>query len=161
MNTQPWEFAVITDKELIGELRRSIKGSIKKIYSLLPVLKLFVKRLRDERLAGALKKTATSEEDTVFYNAPVIILIASKKKGTWTAINCALAAENMMLAAHSLGLGSCFVGRGDFLRKNKKLLESIGLKKGHSIYATLIFGYTEAIPKNAPERKRDNVICWK
>ena len=161
LNTQPWEFVVITDKGLIRELSLTIRKSIKTVHSLLPILKIFVKQLREERVSQAISKTATTEEDTVFYNAPAVIIIASKAKAKWTTINCALAAENMLLAAHALGLGSCFIGRGDFLRGHKELLKRIGLQKDHAIYATLIFGYPKESPGTVPERKMDNIICWK
>jgi nitroreductase len=96
----------------------------------------------------------------VFYSAPLVVLIVSGKKGRWVRTNCALAAENMMLAAHSLGLGSCFIGRTDVIKKSGFPVESIGLDKKHSAEAALIFGYPKEPVKNIPERKKDNIITW-
>ena len=158
LNTQPWEFVVVSEEKLIEEIKRVITRKIKIIYSILPFLKLFVKDLRDEKITGALKKTATTPGDTIFYGAPAVIFIVSKEKGKWTAINCALAAENMMLQAHSLGLGSCFIGRTDFLNKNRKLFKRMGLQKKHSIFAALAIGYPKDSPENIPQRKKDNVL---
>jgi len=160
LNAQPWEFAVVTDRSFIKEMTDSITKAMKRIYSLTPVLRWVSKELRDERSLAAVKKTATSAEDTVFYKAPVVIFIVSQAKGLNAGINCALSAQNMMLAAHSLGLGSCFIGRGNFLQRNKKFRKKIGLSKNHKIYATLIFGYPKDANQHVPQRKRDNVICW-
>lgn len=161
LNSQPWKFIVVTDKNLIGETASAIKSFIKKLYAFLPLARLFIKELRDEKLAGAIRKTATSEEDTVFYGAPLLILIASETNGRWEGINCALAAQNMMLAAHSFGLGSCFIGRGDIIEKCGLLFSKLGIEKKYSIQASLIFGYPKEFPKNIPERIRNNVISWK
>lgn len=161
LNTQPWEFVIVTDKNIIGEMSASIKRFIKKLYTFLPILRIFIKDLRDEKIAGAIKKTALGQTDTVFYGAPLLILIVTKEKGRWVGINCAFAAQNMMLAAHSLGLGSCFIGRTDILKKCGFPLEKLGIDNGYSIEASLIFGYPKEFPKNVPERKKDNIISWR
>lgn len=161
LNKQPWEFIVITNKNLINELSSAIKKIIKRLFLMLPVLKLINKNLRDERTIAAMQKTAASAKDTVFYNAPAVIFIVTKSRDQWAAADCTLAAENMMLAAHSLGLGSCFIGRVKVLSLNKKLLRKIGIAPGYTIHAALIFGYPKEFPKTAPQRKKDNIICWK
>ena len=160
LNKQPWEFIVITNKELINELSCAIRKAIRKLFILSPILRLISRQLRDERTASAIRKTATSKLDTVFYNAPVLIFIVSNQSNKWVGTNCALVAQNMMLAAHSLGIGSCFIGRGLMLG-DKRLLKKIGLRRGYKIYATLSFGYAKELPKNAPQRRKDNLICWK
>ncbi len=161
LNTQPWKFVVITDKKLIDEISSSIKSFLKKVYALLPILSIFIKELRDEKVAGAIRKTATAQEDAVLYSAPLLILIVSDKKDRWTPVNCALAAQNMMLAAHSLGIGSCFIGRVDIIKKYRRFFQKLGIERKYSIQASLIFGYPKEFPKNIPERKKDNIISWK
>lgn len=161
LNSQPWKFIVVIDKKLIDELALVIKGVIKKLYTFLPILRIFIKDLRDAKLAGAMRKTALAQEDTVFYGAPLLILIVSENKNRWEPINCALAAQNMMLAAHSLGLGSCFIGRGDIIEKCGLLKKKLGIGEKYSIQASLIFGYPKEFPKNIPERAKNNVISWK
>ena len=161
LNTQPWKFVVITDRKLIGELSSSIKSFTKKLHTFLPILRIFIKELRDEKTAGAIRKTALSEEDTVFYDASLLILIVSENKGRWVTVNCALAAQNMMLAAHSLGLGSCFIGRMDVIKRCGFPLEKLGIGRRCSVQAALIFGYPKEFPGSMPERKKDNVISWK
>jgi len=46
----------------------------------------------------------------IFYHAPVLILISGTAESLWKAEDCALAAENLMLAAYVAGLGSCWIG---------------------------------------------------
>ena len=161
LNTQPWKFVVITDKKLIVELSLAIRKFIKRLYPLLPFLRLFIKELKDDMIVGAIRKTATSSDDTVFYGAPALVIIASDRKDHWVAVNCALAAQNMMLAAYSLGIGSCFIGRGDVIERRKRLLKKVGIEKGYKIQASMIFGYVKDDPKSAPHRKSDNILSWK
>jgi hypothetical protein len=46
----------------------------------------------------------------VFHHAPVLIVISGIRQGTYIAEDCALAAQNMMLAAFGQGLGTCWIG---------------------------------------------------
>lgn len=47
-----------------------------------------------------------------FYGAPTVITFFAPKNFLFSAEDCALAAENMMLVADSLGIGSCYIGQG-------------------------------------------------
>ena len=47
-----------------------------------------------------------------FYNAPTVITMFAPKNFLFSAEDCAVAAENMMLAADALGIGSCYIGQG-------------------------------------------------
>ena len=66
-----------------------------------------------------------------------------------------------MLAAHSLGLGSCWIGFAHFLGLNKQWLKKIGVPKGFHIAAALVFGYTKGKHPHGPMRKPNaDVIKW-
>lgn len=47
-----------------------------------------------------------------FYDAPTVITMFAPKNFLFSAEDCAAAAENMMLAADALGVGSCYIGQG-------------------------------------------------
>ncbi len=47
-----------------------------------------------------------------FYNAPTVITFFAPKNFLFAGEDCACAAENMMLMADSLGVGSCYIGQG-------------------------------------------------
>lgn len=47
-----------------------------------------------------------------FYGAPTVITLFAPKDFLFSKEDCALAAENMMLAADALGIGSCYIGQG-------------------------------------------------
>lgn len=49
---------------------------------------------------------------SAFYDAPTVITLFAPRNFLFAAEDCAVAAENMMLAADALGVGSCYVGQG-------------------------------------------------
>jgi len=95
MDSQPCRFIVITDKKKIKEFSDKVKDKV----GILGFGARFAERMK-------------LKEDVIFYGAPLLILIVAEKGSNsgWTKIDCALAAQNMMLRAYDLGLGSCFIG---------------------------------------------------
>ena len=47
-----------------------------------------------------------------FYDAPTVITFFAPKQFLFSVDDCAVAAENMVLAADALGIGSCYIGQG-------------------------------------------------
>ena len=47
-----------------------------------------------------------------FYHAPTVITLFAPKDFLFSTEDCALVAENMMLAADAFGVGSCYIGQG-------------------------------------------------
>jgi nitroreductase len=48
-----------------------------------------------------------------FYNAPTVLTLFAPKNFLYSAADCCVAAQNIMLASHSLGVGSCMVARAE------------------------------------------------
>jgi nitroreductase len=78
--------------------------------------------------------------------APVTIVIcADIKKSRWAVIDCSLAAQNIMLQAHALGLGTCFVG--SFSEKNVKKVLSI--PDSYKIIGLFPLGYPQSTDQSS------------
>lgn len=97
VNEQPWIFTVIQDRALLAGISHDAKALLLQC----PPLSIAAHNLRD-----LLKEPAFD----IFYHAPALIVISSATHGQWAVENCALAAQNLMLTAHSLGLGTCWIG---------------------------------------------------
>lgn len=69
------------------------------------------KKLRDEISALNCKIGGWNEDFDPFYNAPVILMVVADKSFPTSIYDGSLVMENMMLAAHSLGLGSIWIHR--------------------------------------------------
>ncbi len=155
LNRQPWKFIVINNRELIEELSMAARQNIKCLHKLVPILRWFSNDLKDPQVIGAINKTVHSPEDTIFYNAPLVIAIAADARLKETNKDACLAGENMTLMAHSLGIGSCFIGRGRAIPK-KLLLERFNLPGYYSFPIFMVFGYPDET-RTAPPRKSDTV----
>jgi nitroreductase len=63
-----------------------------------------------------------------------------------------------MLAAHSLGLGSCYIGLANTLNAEKTVLADIGVPEGCEIIAALTIGYPDET-LHAPSRE-PKIVKW-
>jgi nitroreductase len=158
LNRQGWKFVAISDRRLIEELSRAARARLRNIYKMLPLLKVLVKDLRDERTVNAIKKTAQSSDDTVFYSAPLVVFIANDSRARSTEKDCYIAAQNMMLAAHSFGVGSCFIGRGKVIPR-RLLLEKLDVEPYYTFDACVAFGYPKGVQRTPPPRREGTVKC--
>ncbi len=79
--------------------------------------------------------------------APLIIVIFSEYSHRWVEVDCGMCAQNMMLEAHSLGIGSCFIGAFD--RNGIKNL--LSLPEKFKIIGLITFGYPDE-KENPPGR---------
>ena len=158
-NSQPWRFIVITNRRKIKEISDYIKGWFKKLIILGKVASLFYKRIGED-IKSAEKRVYTGK-DLFLYDAPLVVLVCSKP-GRFHVKDCSCAVQNMMLAANSLGIGSCWIGFADLaLNKSRAMMENLGVPKGHEIMATLAFGYPVKKPDSALPRKEEaDIIKW-
>ena len=149
MNKQPWRFVVIKNRDTIARLSERAK-------------KLWLDtagRTGDPAMAGIIN-TMKSPGFNIFYNAPVLILVFASPEGYRPEYDCALAAENMMLAARSLGIGSCWIGFGMPLGADQAFLDEMKVPAGHRLMAPLVFGYPVKELQPAPARKDDVILNW-
>ena len=157
---QPWKFIVITKEEMIQQLSQNIKQELKKILKWRHIIKFKIKQLKNKETLKNIFFIAFSKKDMIFYNAPALVLIVTKKKLFYDE-SCACCAQNMMLAAHSMGIGSCWIGYASALGLNKKILKKIGIPEKYHISAAIIFGYPKEKNLRASIRKiSSDIIKW-
>ena len=148
MNNQPWRFVVVEDTEAKRKLLQAV----------LPQAKRITESIRDvdpERYE-MIKKRYSELPDPVYYSAPAIVFVIGS--GKYAAHSCPLACENMMLAAHSLGLGSCWVGFGSMVTEDAEARKLFALRDEESIFGPILLGYpygeTVRPPKKEPKVMR-------
>jgi nitroreductase len=148
MNSQPWRFVVIEDPEAKRKLLRAALPQAKQATET-------VKDVDPERYES-IKKRYAELPDPVYYSAPAVIFVIGT--GKYAAHSCPLACENMMLAAHALGLGSCWVGFGAMVTDDPDVRNLLELKEDDAIFGPILLGY----PKTRPERpkKKEPTVKW-
>jgi len=159
-NRQPWKFVVITNKELMKELSEETKKQIEWILKKRRKFRKKYKELEERETLLFLQAVAKSSKDVIFHEAPVVIFIITEDRA-FNDESCACAAENMMLAAWSMGIGSCWIGFAKFLEMNEEAREKIGVPSNHHIASCIVFGYPEKVPKKPlPRKPTSGIMKW-
>lgn len=84
------------------------------------------------------------EIKNAFYGAPSVITLFAPKGFLFAVDDCAVAAENMMLAADSLGIGSCYIGQGWTAFADpygQEILKTWGIRTDYYAVMQLLLGY--------------------
>lgn len=126
---EPWAFVVVQDTDLIRSLSDRAK-------------KYFVEEVRRIQHDGGVR-TLDSFQDpdfNFFYNASTLILVCGKSMGLFVAADCWLAAENLMLAASSMDLGTCVVGSAISGLNSPEVKAELGISVEFSVVAPIIVG---------------------
>lgn len=96
-----------------------------------------------------------------FYGAPVVIVVLADKNSSTRIYDGSLVMANLMLAAHSEGLGSCWIHRAkeEFeSQEGKNILKELGISGDYEGIGHCILGYaSEPYPTAAP-RKKDYIV---
>lgn len=148
MNSQPWRFVVIEDAEKKRMLLRAARPNVQKILDMI--------KDADPVRYEAIQQRLRELPDPVYYSAPAIVFVIGS--GRYAAHSCPLACENMMLAAYSFGIGSCWVGFGAMVTDDTEAKRILDLKEDETIFGPILLGYPEVYP-DRPE-KREAVVKW-
>lgn len=147
MNAQPWAFGVIQDGTRLKEYSEGVKKLLLSKVNEWTWLDRYVEYFRDPNY-------------DIFYNAPALVVIYSKNPTPLSGIDCTLAAENLMLAACGMGLGTCWIGFATELLNQPEVKKDLGVPEEYSTVAPIIVGYPDGpIPereKNPPE-----IVYWR
>lgn len=141
INEQPWHFTVVQNQELLNRINEACKKSF--ISSGHP---LFAERAKEESFS-------------VFYKAPTLIIVSGQQNTVAPQIDCALAMQNMFLAAEAVGVGSCWIHAiaGIFQgEEGEALKKELHIPATHIPYCSGAFGY-KAMDAQAPERKENTI----
>ena len=135
---QPWQFIVVTDREMIKRLSDESKRNLIADMERNPASpsRNYEAVLRDKNF-------------NIFYNAPSLVFIGGTKGTRSLQVDCALAACYLMFSACQRNLGSCWIGLGKFIL-DPEVRRLIGMPKDYEIVAPVILGYPRSIPDIPP-----------
>lgn len=100
-------------------------------------------------------------ERSAFHGAPAVITLFAPKDWYNFTIDCAAAAENIMLAAWSLGLGSCMIARAEETfasDRGREIKCQWGLDDSLEAKIHVVVGFPEGKIPDARERKDGHVV---
>lgn len=93
-----------------------------------------------------------------FYGAPVVLIVLADKNWANRVYDGSLVMGNLMLAAHALGIGSCWIHRAkeEFeSAEGKAILKSLGIEGEYEGIGHCVLGYPDGpLPQAAPRKKK-------
>lgn len=147
MGLQPWRFIVVRDRALMKQISDYCK----------PVLRRMLEGASDE-MAVVFRDLLSREDFEIFYGAPALVLVLGGEENPYSTYDCTLCAGTMMLAAHAMGIGSCWIGSAGVVAGSSELMKMMRVPPGYEIIAPLIFGYSGERPE-MPARAEPK-ITW-
>ncbi len=184
-NNQPWKFIVIQNPAILDELNQKVKKRLKFFSALcfphewldkkapgdksarlkrwqrflLSVLVHFVGGDADQRAHGGLNAVTSDPSYHSFFHAPtVILLLVDKRAIGGTELDMGICAQNMVLAAHSLKLGTCYVDLvSKTLEYDKKFSRKLGIRYPFVVATTLAIGYPKGTIDGLVSREKARI----
>lgn len=135
LNRQSWEVRVIQNADLLKRINDS-----------------FVEKAKGKELKGS---AARSQEPgfSVFHGAPTLIIVAKDKSNPYSAVDCGLLAQNILLSAESMNIGTCTIGNMTSILNDpdaKEFLKEINIPDTHEVAFGISIGYKNESPEAKP-----------
>jgi len=147
-NCQMWTFTILPDQKAVKMLGEKTAQFYKKLNNtakkgwLRTGMKLFGKPELEEyyqdyyqKVKKGLEEREKGEQDMLFHGATAAIVVASKNDASCPGEDALLATQNILLGAHSIGLGTCLIG---FVIEAMKFLK---LPENETPYSVIALGY--------------------
>lgn len=143
MLEQAWTFAVVQDRTILDRLSDLAKA-----------------RWQADAGHGALAARFGDRPGSVFYDASTLILIGTRDTSPFVAADCWLAAENLMLAACALGLGTCVIGSALAALNTPEGKAAAGIPADVTVVAPIVVGVPARAAAPVPRRDAE-IVAWK
>lgn len=144
-NNQSSHFMIIQSRDVLTQLKKLVENEFAKMQILPDTYQSIKPSILQSQKGGY----------DFIYNAPTFIIMANRRGYGNAMADCAVALENMMLAAVSLGMSSCWINQLHWLDDNQTIrqyLYQYGLQENETICGGLSLGY--ALQKELPPLRR-------
>jgi len=172
-NCQPVRFIVVDDREMIAEIEKGVSWVLKQLRASYldrgPIPRVFI-RLYGLKKPGEIDLrpmqaiAATYREGSeldLFHHAPCLILVLGDYRGVGNfQLDCGIAAQNVVLAAHSLGLGTCYVGLIKPINLLGKLKNKLGIEYPFQVTTSIVVGFPRVSQDREVPREKTPVIWF-
>ncbi len=175
-NSQPWKFIVINNPELIAEMEKDVVKLIKFLmffidYSRggelsrkfrLPLAKFYTLLMPNELhpVPMGLMQQIAQDKAPVFHQAPTLILLVEDKRGVSSPpTDIGICGQNMVLATHSMGAGSCWIGLIKVLMYLRKWRKKFGIKYPYHLNDCLALGWQKPMA-DGPVPREVQLVQW-
>ncbi|MFV0438343.1 MAG: nitroreductase family protein [Desulfopila sp.] len=154
-NSQLWSFYLLPrrpDVEELGgltadffrQLNRMAKNPLYRFLSRLVLMKELANYYRQyyPAVVQALRQWDEEGIDRLFHGATAAIVVTCRKTASCPAEDAMLASQNILLAAHAIGLGSCLIGYVvEAMRRSARMRRRLSIPAEEEIYSVIALGY--------------------
>ncbi|HEX7760147.1 MAG TPA: nitroreductase family protein [Caulobacteraceae bacterium] len=138
---QPWIFNIVEGAERIGAY-----GDRAKAYA------------RDNRPKGPGYGWADQPEFSVFFDAPVVVVISGAVGNSQALAECCRAGQNLMISAYARGLGTCWVGSPMLWMRDLSVRAELGIPDGFEPFVVFTLGWPRIVPEG--QAREAPIILW-
>jgi nitroreductase/NAD-dependent dihydropyrimidine dehydrogenase PreA subunit len=167
-NSQAWTFTCLASRPEVEALGQSIKAFFERLnkkaknFLLRKSLALIGAKTLDhyytnyyESVKTAIEQMETENRDRLFHGAPAVILIGSVPGATCPKEDALLAAGNILLGAHTMGLGTCLIGYAvAAMAADRSIQKKLGIPDAETIHAAIALGYPGETYQRITGRKK-------
>jgi nitroreductase len=167
-NCQYWTFTVLPDRAAVIEFAQHIASYFKRLNRMAEktltrkALKLIGKPALDfyyreyyQSVKEGLVDWEQHQRDLLFHTATAVIVVGSKAGGSCPMEDAMLASQNILLGAHSMGLGTCLIGFAVAAMQNDPTIKKfLKIPDEESVYAVIAMGYPDEKYERLTGRKK-------
>jgi nitroreductase len=151
IHLEPWAFVVVQDRNLLKRLSDRAKVMASSAAEQAPTA---AQPHRDH------PNPLADPSFNIFYDAGTLIVICAKPTGPFAVADCWLAAENLMLAAYGLGLGSCPIGFAVAMLNHPEVKAELGIPPEVTPIAPIVVGVPSG--EGSPTSRKDpDILSWR
>jgi nitroreductase/NAD-dependent dihydropyrimidine dehydrogenase PreA subunit len=156
-NWQPWTFTLLPDRATVlacgdsvlrfyRKLNKTASSRVPRLVSRLVMkgdpLGTYARQYRD-KMNERIRDYEDHGTDHLFHDAPAAIVIATRP-GALPGEDAMLAAQNILLAAHAMGLGTCLIGFAvQGMRRDSKIQSALGIPREETVRAVIAVGHSK------------------
>jgi len=106
-----------------------------------------------DRMEELIANWETKKKDMLFHNVQALILVGATEAASCPQEDALLATQNILLAAHAMGLGTCLIGFAVVaLTRDQSIVKALGLARRENVYSVIAVGwpdehYSKIIPR--------------
>jgi nitroreductase len=166
-NSQSWTFTILPTRKAVTSLAEHIASYFERlnITAEKTMLRVFLKMMGKgdldayyhgyyRKVKQALEEWHGAGKDRLFHGSTAAIVVGSKPGASCPAEDALLATQNILLAAHSMGLGSCLIGYAvAAMKKDPSIQKHIGVPSEETVHAVIALGYPDEVYQRIAGRK--------
>jgi nitroreductase/NAD-dependent dihydropyrimidine dehydrogenase PreA subunit len=167
-NSQGWTFTTLPSRAAVMKLGNAVGAFFKRINRMAenPLLRHGLRLIGRPELAGYYRDYHQSvaegladwEErgrDRLLHGAPAVIIVGSIPGGSCPAEDALLATQNILLAAHAMGLGTCLIGFAvSAMQKDGRIKDLLKIPRKETVHAVIALGHPAVTYQRLAGRKR-------